>query len=336
MTKTHLPTRTPSPRRAWLAATATLLASTLIMGTAQAQRDAAFPTQPVKLVVVYQAGGANDIVARVLADRMTRVLGQSVMVVNKPGASGAIGAQFVAGSQPDGYTVLMGGAPLVVARALYKNPPVDFEKSFSPVGKAVNLNLVLVARKSYPADTFNQAMDLEKKQPGSSTMAVTAGVFELYYARLNRLANTRIVKVPYNGVPAAMNDIQGDRVDMLIDTVAAQKPFIASGATKPLAVFGPKRLPSLPDVPTLAELGLKGFDDQSYVGMLVPKGTPDGVVRKLNGALNTALADPDVKSRLEKLDFGVEGSTPEAFFKEMKSDADRFAELADVTHIEKQ
>jgi tripartite-type tricarboxylate transporter receptor subunit TctC len=133
-----------------------------------------------------------------------------------------------------------------------------------------------------------------------------------------------------------MNDIQGDRVDMLIDTVAAQKPFIASGATKPLAVFGPKRLPSLPDVPTLAELGLKGFDDQSYVGMLVPKGTPDGVVRKLNGALNTALADPDVKTRLEKLDFGVEGSTPEAFFKEMKSDSDRFAELADATHIEKQ
>ncbi len=226
-----------------------MLASTLISGTAHAQRDAAYPTQPVKLVVVYQAGGANDIVARVLADRMTRVLGQSVMVVNKPGASGAIGAQFVAGSQPDGYTVLMGGAPLVVARALYKNPPVDFEKSFPRpwARRSTSIWCWLPASPIRPTPSsrpWTWRRSSRKLHHGGHCRRLRA-----LLTRLNRLANTRIVKVPYNGVPAAMNDIQGDRVDMLIDTVAAQKPFIASGATKPLAVFGPKRLPSFPMYP---------------------------------------------------------------------------------------
>ncbi len=133
-----------------------------------------FPAQPIKLVVVYQAGGANDIVARVLAERMSASIGQPIVVLNKPGASGALGAQFVANSPADGHTVLMGGMPLVVARAMYKTPPVDFEKSLAPIGKAVNLSMVLVARKEFPAQTFAETMALERRKPGSVSMAVTA------------------------------------------------------------------------------------------------------------------------------------------------------------------
>lgn len=295
-----------------------------------------FPTQPIKLVVVYQPGGANDIVARVLADRMSTTIGQPVIVLNKPGASGVLGAQFVATSPADGHTVLMGGMPLVVARAMYKVPPVDFERSLAPVGKAVNLSMVLVARKEFPAQSFAETMALEREKPGSVSMAVTASTYEFYYARINKLAQVDILKVPYSGVPAAMQDLNGNRVDLLIDTLAAQKPFIQSATTRPLAVFGNRRLADLPNVPTLTELGLKGFTDQPYVGMLVPKGTPQPTVQRLNQALNEALGRAEVKERMEKLGLTVAPGTPDAFFKEMKADSDRFVEVGIRAGIEKQ
>jgi len=319
----------------WFRTIVASLATMMMSATAVAQDGKAdFPQQPVKLVVVYQPGGANDIVARVLADHMTGTLGKQVMVLNKPGAAGAVGAQFVVNSPADGHTVLMGGAPLVVARALYKNPAVDFRESLAPVGKAVNLNLVLVARTAFAGDTFQDVVRMEKDKPGSVTMAVTASTYELYHARINDLAGTDIMKVPYPGVPAAMNDLNGNRVDLLIDSVSAQQPFLGS-ATKPLAVFGRQRLASMPKVPTLTELGLQGFDDQPYIGMLVPKGTPEQAIGKLNASLNQALADPDVKRKLEELHFSVESSTPEAFLEQMKADSDKLERVAEQAKIEK-
>ena len=312
------------------------LAAFMLCTTGHAQKDAdKFPNQPVKLIVVYQPGGANDIVARILADHMSGTLGQQVMVVNKPGAAGAIGAQFVVNSPADGHTVLMGGAPLVVARALYKDPAVDFRDSLAPIGKAVNLNMVLVARNAFPADTFQEMIEIAKDKPDSVTMAITASTFELFFERVSGLAGVDIMKVPYPGVPAAMNDLNGNRVDLLIDTVAAQQPFLGT-ATKALAVFGPQRLASLPDVPTFAELGLKGFNDLPYVGMLVPKDTPQATVQQLNASLNAALADPVVKKKLEDIHFGVESSTPEAFFDEMKADSEQWVQIAEQAKIEKK
>ncbi|MFT0850226.1 tripartite tricarboxylate transporter substrate binding protein [Achromobacter sp. F4_2707] len=315
----------------------TAIAATVLSAAALSPSAAAdkFPEQPVRLVVVYQAGGANDIVARILAEHMSTTLDQSVMVLNRPGAAGAVGAQFVVNSAADGHTILMGGAPLVVARALYNKPAVDFRESLDTVGKAVNLNLVLVARNEFPADSFEQLVEMEKKNPGDVTMAVTASTYELYHARINGLAGTDILKVPYPGVPAAMNDLNGNRVDLLIDTVAAQQPFLGK-STKPLAVFGRQRLESMPDVPTLSELGLAGFDDQPYIGMLVPKGTPQPVIEKLNASLNAALTDPGVKKKLEDLYFTVESSTPEAFYKEMEADSDKLFQVAEEAGIEKQ
>jgi len=298
--------------------------------------DAPFPSQPVKLVVVYQPGGANDIIARVLGDRMAVTLGQPVVVVNKPGASGAIGAQFVATGPADGHTVLMGGMPLVVARAMYKVPPVDFEKSLAPVGKAVNLSLVLVARRNFPGKGFAEVVEQERRKPGSVSMAVTASTYEFYHARINKLARTDILKVPYAGVPAAMQDLAGDRVDLLIDTLAAQKPFIESGASRPLAVFGDRRLADLPQVPTLTELGLTGFNDQPYVGMLVPKATPQPVVQRLNQALNEALGRDEVKLRMHQLGLEVAPTTPQAFLDEMRIDSKRFEDAGQAAGIEKQ
>jgi len=175
---------------------------------------------------------------------------------------------------------------------------------------------------------------MEKDKPASVTMAVTASTYELYHARINDLAGTDIMKVPYPGVPAAMNDLNGNRVDLLIDSVSAQQPFLGL-ATKPLAVFGRQRLASMPEVPTLTELGLQGFDDQPYIGMLVPKGTPEQAIGKLNASLNQALADPDVKRKLEELHFSVESSTPEAFLEQMKADSDKLERVAEQAKIEK-
>ncbi|MDM0015268.1 tripartite tricarboxylate transporter substrate binding protein [Variovorax sp. J22P168] len=298
--------------------------------------EASFPSQPLKLVVVYQPGGANDIIARVLGDRMAITLGQPVVVLNKPGASGAIGAQFVATGAADGHTVLMGGMPLVVARAMYQVPPVDFEKSLAPVGKAVNLSLVLVARRNFAGKDFADVVAQERKKPGSVSMAVTASTYEFYHARINKLARTDILKVPYAGVPAAMQDLNGDRVDLLIDTLAAQKPFIDSGASRPLAVFGDHRLPDLPQVPTLTELGLTGFNDQPYVGMLVPRATPPAAIQRLNAALNGALARDEVKTRMRQLGLEVAPTTPQAFLDEMRADSARFEEVGRAAGIEKQ
>ncbi|MCY1226211.1 Tripartite tricarboxylate transporter family receptor [compost metagenome] len=178
-------------------------------------RTTDFPNQPIELVVVYQVSGANDMVARVLAERMSATIGQPVVVLNKPGASGAQGAQFVANSPPDGHTVPIGGMPLVVARAMYKTPPVDFEKNLAPVGKAVRLSIVLVARKEFPVQTFAETMALERKKTGTVSMAVAASTYEFYHARINKLAQVDILKVPCSGVPAAMQDLNGNRVDLL-------------------------------------------------------------------------------------------------------------------------
>lgn len=295
-----------------------------------------YPSQAIKLTVVYQPGGANDIVARVLGDRMSQAMGQPFMVVNRPGANGAIGAQAVANSPADGYNVLMGGAPLVVAKALYKQPKVDFERDFAPVGKAVNLNLVLVARKDFAATTFQQLVDMERKKPGSTSMAITASVYEFYWARINLLTQMDLLKVPYPGVPAAMTDLKGGRVDLLIDTLAAQRAFLANGDTKPLAVFGKQRLADLPNVPTLSELGLKQFEDQPFIGMLVPKKTPETVILKLNKALNEALDDPAVKTKLTEIGFEVSAGSPQSFLKEMRDDSNKFVEVGAAAGIEKQ
>jgi tripartite-type tricarboxylate transporter receptor subunit TctC len=295
-----------------------------------------YPTKPIRMVVVYQPGGANDILARVIGARMAESLGQPVIIENKPGASGMIGAKYVATSAPDGYTLLVGGAPLVVSPALFNSPSVDPLKDFVPIGNMVDLPIILVAHKHFAANTPRELVALAKAKPGTVTMAVTAPTYMFYTERMNSEAGISLLRVPYPGVAGAMNDVPSGRVDLLIDTVAAQLPHLNVGRTKAIAVFTATRQPALPNVPTLDESGFKGFADAPFIGLLAPSDTPDAIVTRLNTAMTSALAQEDVKKKLDDMGFIVAPSPPDVLAKRMRTDIERYKVIGLKANIAKE
>lgn len=295
-----------------------------------------FPTKPIRLVVVYGAGGANDIVARVVGAKMAESLGQPVLVENKPGAGGMIGAKHVASSASDGYTLLVGGAPLVVSPALYNAPLVDALKDFAPIGRMVDLPVMLVAGKDFPPNTLQELVAHAKAKPQGVTMAVTAPTYMFYTERMNAMAGMSLLRVPYTGVATAMNDVPTGRVSLLIDTVAAQMPFVKSGRTKAMGVFTAARVPGLPDVPTLDEAGFKGFVDSPYIGLLAPAGTPEAVVKRLNAEMRKAVENAEVARKLGEMGFVVATSTPQAFAEQIRTDIPRYQAIGQKAGIAKE
>jgi tripartite-type tricarboxylate transporter receptor subunit TctC len=313
-----------------------VLIGVCIVLTSLTARAADYPTKPIRMVVVYQPGGANDILARVIGTKMAESLGQPVIIENKPGASGMIGAKYVATSAPDGYTLLVGGAPLVVSPALFNTPLVDPLKDFVPIGNMVDLPVILVAHKTFAANTPKELVALAKAKPGTVTMAVTAPTYMFYTERLNSEAGISLLRIPYPGVAGAMNDVPAGRVDLLIDTVAAQLPHLNVGRTKAIAVFTASRQPALPNVPTLDESGFKGFADSPFIGLLAPTGTPEAVVTKLNAAMSSALAQEDVKKKLDDMGFIVAPSPPDVLAKRMRTDIDRYKAIGLKANIAKE
>ncbi len=295
-----------------------------------------YPTKPIRLIVVYGAGGANDIVARLVGTRLSEAMGQPVVVENKPGAAGMIGAKFVAASPPDGYTLLVGGAPLVISPALYNTPLVDALKDFSPVGKMVDLPLVLVSGKDFAPNNASELVAFAKAKPGAVSMAVTAPSYMFITERMNSMAGISMLRVPYNGVGPAMNDVPTGRVSLLIDTVAAQMPHIKSGRTKALAVFTQSRMADLPDVPTLSESGFPGFVDNPFIGLLAPAGTPDEIVKRLNTEMVKVVQTPAVAKQLNDMGFVVATSSPDAFAEQMRTDTARYEAIGKQANIAKE
>lgn len=233
------------------------------------------PVKPIRLIVVYGAGGANDIVARLIGAKLSESLGQPVLVENKPGAGGMIGAKYVATSPPDRYTLLVGGAALVVSPALYNTPLVNALKDFAPVGRMVDLPVMLVSGKDFPPNNVKELVAYAKAKSEAVSMAVTAPSYMFFTERMNFMAGISLLRVPYTGVATAMTDVPTGRVSLLIDTVAAQMPFIKSARTKALGVFTAERVAGLPEVPTLDESGFKGFIDSPFIGLLAPTGTSE-------------------------------------------------------------
>ena len=313
-----------------------LLLGALACAASLAAGASDFPSKPIRLVVVYGAGGANDIVARVVGAKMAESLGQPVLVENKPGAGGMIGAKFVATSAPDGYTLLVGGAPLVVSPALYNTPLVDALKDFAPIGRMVDLPVMLVSGKDFPPNNVRELVAYAKTKPQAVSMAVTAPSYMFYTERMNSMAGISVLRVPYTGVAPAMNDVPTGRVSLLIDTVAAQMPFVKSGRTKALAVFTAARVPGLPDVPTLDESGLKGFVDNPFIGLLAPAGTPEAVIKRLNAEMRKAVEHEDVTKKLNEMGFVVATSTPQAFAEQIRADIPRYQAIGQQANIAKE
>jgi tripartite-type tricarboxylate transporter receptor subunit TctC len=286
-----------------------------IVATPASVAAQSYPTRPITIVVPFAAGGGNDIMARLLGQHMGRTLGQQFVIENRGGAAGTIGARAVAKAAPDGYTLMVGHSGLfAMAPGLYGAAAgFDPRKDFSAIGLMASYQQVLVVHPSFPARTVADVLALAKKDPGKITYA-TAGIgsgshvsTELFVA----MAGIKLVHVPYRGSGPAMSDLVGGHINIAITTIPPSISQIRSALLRPIAVTGSSRLAILPDVPTVAESGVPGYEAVIKYGMVAPAGTPRPIVEQLNAALRGALASPDVQERIADEGGDALSGTPE-------------------------
>ncbi|MBA2961456.1 MULTISPECIES: tripartite tricarboxylate transporter substrate-binding protein [Ramlibacter] len=280
-----------------------LVAAALAAVSFGAAAQAAFPDRPIAMLVPFAAGGPTDVVARMIAIPMSKSLGQTVTVENAVGAGGTIAATKTARAAPNGYTVFLHHMGMSTAPALYKKLQFDPLKDFEYIGQVVDVPMTLLARKDFPAANF-QELQAYLKANGNKVSLANAGlgaVSHLCGLLFMSQVGVELTTVPFSGTGPAMNALLGGQVDLLCDQTTQTVPLIKDGRLKVYGVTTPKRLDALPNVPTLDEQGLKGFDVKVWHGLYAPKGTPQPVIDKLNAALRFAMQDPDVKRRLGEL-----------------------------------
>jgi tripartite-type tricarboxylate transporter receptor subunit TctC len=274
-----------------------------------------YPTRPITLVVPYAAGGGNDAMARTVADKMSRTLGQQVVVENKPGAGGNIATRAAAKAAPDGYTLVIGGTgTLAVNPTLYANAGYDPRKDFAPVGLIGSSALIVVVYPSVPAQSTRDLIELAKKEPGQLNYA-SAGVgsgIHLGWILFELTAGVQLTHVPYRGTGPALTDLLGGHVKMYMSSMPSAIGIVREGKVRALAVTGLKRSPIFPEVPTVAET-LPGFEVVLKYGIVAPAGTPAPIVAKLNAALREALAAPDTVERMARDGTEPTPSSPEEY-----------------------
>ena len=288
--------------------TATLLSLLVGLAASGAALGQGYPNKPVRLIVPFPPGGSTDVLSRVLSQKASEKLGQTLVVENRPGAGGTIGSDFVAKSAPDGYTLLMAtGSTHAIAPAMSSKLPYNVERDFAPIGMVANAASVLVVPSTLPVKTLGEFIKLARSKPGqfnfgSSGNGTTSHLSgELFKAQ----AGLFITHIPYRGTGLVLTDMLSGQVQMLVDSYVTSQPHIRDGKLRALGVTSLQRLPFLPDVPTIAEQGLKGFEVSNWYGLYAPRGTPQDVVAKVNTAFNQTLQDPDVIKRLLNL-----GATP--------------------------
>lgn len=306
------------------------LAGTLLAGSAAAAAAEPYPSKPIRFLVPYPPGGASDVTARVIGQKLAESLGQPVVVENKPGANGTIASDQAAKSAPDGYTILMGNVgPNAISASLYRKLPYDVVKDFAPVTLTTVVPIVLVAGPSVPAKDFKEFVALVKSKPGKITFASAGNGSSNHLTGelLKSMAGLDMVHVPYKGDSPAMTDIMGGQVDVMFTTVIAALPHIKSGKLKPLALATAKRTAALPDVPTIAESGVAGFDASSWGGILAPAATPKEIVAKLHAEIVKIMKLPDVNERLSGLGAEIVGNTPEEFGAFIKSETAKWGKV---------
>jgi tripartite-type tricarboxylate transporter receptor subunit TctC len=293
-----------------------------------AQAQPAYPTKPIHLIVPFAAGGASDLVARVVGQAIGEKLGQSVVVENRPGATGIIGSQAVARAAPDGYTLLMAVVSShAVAPVLKREPPFDPVKDFTPIVRIANSIQTLVARTSLPVSNVGELIAYAKQNPGKVNYGSSGvGSFPHLGGRLiERDAGIEMVHIPFSGDGPAMTAVVSQNLDILLTPSA--RPYVEANSVKLIGVSSLQRSPATPDWPTLHESGLPGFELVSWVGFMAPAGTPRDIVDRLNSATNETLGDPAVRARLEQIGYSPAGGSPEEYAKRIESDIARFKAL---------
>ena len=297
---------------------------------ASAQGAASYPIKPIKIVVPFPPGGATDIMARAIGFELQKALGQSVIIENKPGAGGNSGADLVAKSPADGYTLVMGTVGThAINMSLYAKMPYDAVKDFEPVVLVAGVPNLLVVHPSVNAKTVSELTALAKAQPGKLNVASSGNGTSIHLSAelYKQMAGVDILHVPYKGSSPAVADLLGGQVQMMFDNMPVSLPHVKAGKLRALAVTSMKRSPALPDVPTMDEEGLKGFDATSWFGLLAPAGTPKDIVAKLNAASVKALATPEMRERLAAQGADPVGNSPEQFAAFIKSEIDKWAKI---------
>src|SRR5688572_21633543 len=292
--------------------------------------SAQYPDRPIKLIVPFGAGGVTDTSGRVIAEALSKRLGQPIVVENKAGASGNIGTQQVALAAPDGYTLVLGfDGTIVINPHVFANFPIDVQKDLAPVGKIGDATLIVVAHPSFPAKTLPALIEHAKKDPkgvsyGSSGVGGTPHIVgEL----LKQRTGANLIHVPYKGGGAAMTDALGGNIPLVFTAVAGAMQHVKANRLVPIAVTSRKRDGALPEVPTFIEGGIADFEATSWVAILAPAKTPRAVVDKLNHELNAVLADPAIVARLEQLGIVATPGTPEALARQISEDLDKYGKV---------
>jgi tripartite-type tricarboxylate transporter receptor subunit TctC len=295
-----------------------------------------FPNKPIKLIVPFPAGGPNDIIARVVGQRMSEITRQPVIIDNRGGQAGVLGTDAVAKSSPDGYTIGIVSASSLVINPTMEKVPYDVERDFAPVTLVTTVPEMLVVASNVPANNMDELVALAKAQPGKLNFA-SAGVGGLPHlaGELFKLtAKIDIVHIPYRGAAPAINDLLGQQVQMAFLDLPVLLPHIKAGSLRPIALGAPKRAPTAPDVPTTAEVGMPDILIENWYGMIAPSGTPENIITLLNAITNEAMNEPQVKQKLADQGLTVAGNTPRQFRDYIKSETKKWARVIKAAGIE--
>lgn len=293
-----------------------------------------YPTKLVRLIVPYPAGGATDILGRIIAEKLGPMLGQNVIVENRTGASGNVGFNFVAKSDPDGYTLLMGTANLTIAPAFSDDLPFNVLTDFAPIATVVSSQNLLVIRPTLPAKNLKELIAYIKANPGKLSYGSSGiGTPLLSIELMKSLAGLDLLHVPYKGDSPALADLLGGHIDLYCSTIIGEKPYVESGELRAIGVTSKKRAASLPDVPTIEEAGLPGYELASWYGILAPARTPPDIINKLHGMIEKIVAMPDVQKKI------IEGGSdpmvlkPDEFMQRIRDDVAKFTKVVKSANI---
>jgi tripartite-type tricarboxylate transporter receptor subunit TctC len=308
-----------------------MVAAAVFLGFAAAVSAQDYPSKPLRMVVGFPPGGGTDVVARILAPRMSELLGQPVVIENRPGATGTVAAGQVAKSPPDGYTVMMGHVSVnAIAPSLFSSLPYDVLKDFAPIAIAASVPHLVTVHPSMPASSLKELIAQLKSQPGKLTFpsAGNGSMPHLAGEIFKSLAGVQVVHVPYKGSGQSMQDLLGGQHLVAFDTMPAASPHVRSGKLRALAVSSATRVPSFPEVPTAEEAGLAGYVVSTWYGLFAPAGTPGTIVSRLHAEAVKAMQTPDTRSKLEGI--GADGTvsrSPEEFAALVRADTARYAKI---------
>jgi tripartite-type tricarboxylate transporter receptor subunit TctC len=308
-----------------------LLTASLVLGSTSlyAQSTASYPNKPIRMVVPYPPGGPTDLTARVVAAEMGNTLGQSIVVDNKPGASGMIGAEQVARAEPDGYVFLANASLHVINPFIFPDMRFDAIKDFVPITQLAAVPLVLVVPADSPIKTVKDLADLAKKNPNQFNFGSSGSASAQHLAgeSFKIAAGVNMQHVPYKGSAPALADLVGGQIQLMFDSMPSAMPFIKAGKLRAIAVTTAKRAQALPDLPTVAEAGYPGFDISTWYGYWAPKGTPDAIVNKLAQAAKKALTEPAVIAAYANMGAEPVGSSPAEFARYNEADMKKWEEI---------